>query len=92
MNERPLTDFIKSTGDEDVEEQGLEIFSEGTETPLNIAQELIEATEATSYNRLYDKPSINDVELVGNKTDVELHLQHIMDDITEQEIDNIIYA
>lgn len=92
MSERPLTDFVKPTDDDAVEEQGISLFEEYTETPLDIAHELIQATEATSYNRLYDKPQINGVELVGNKTSPEIHVQHEMDEITEQEIDNIIYA
>ena len=91
MNERPLTDFINPT-DDDADEQGVEIFSEGGETPLNIAQEMINATELTSYNKLTDKPQINGVELVGNKLSHEIHVQHEMDRISEQEIDNIIYA
>lgn len=46
----------------------------------------------TSYLGLTDKPSINDVTLIGNKTSAELYLQSIMDQITAQEIDKIIYG
>lgn len=45
-----------------------------------------------NYNVLYNKPSINYVELVGNKTGEELYLQDAMDEITPQEIDNILYG
>lgn len=45
-----------------------------------------------SYNVLPDKPQINGVTLQGNKIDEELYLQHIMDEITPQDIDRIIYG
>ena len=45
-----------------------------------------------SYNVLPDKPQINGVTLQGNKLDSDLYLQHEMDEITFQEIDNIIYG
>lgn len=45
-----------------------------------------------SYPPLSEKPSINDVVLIGNKTSAEIHVQHEMDVITEQQIDNIIYG
>ena len=46
----------------------------------------------TNYNQLSNKPQINGVTLIGNKLDYELYLQHIMDEITEQDIDRIIYG
>ena len=45
-----------------------------------------------SYPPLSEKPSINDVVLIGNKTSADIHVQHEMDTITEQQIDNIIYG
>lgn len=45
-----------------------------------------------SYPPLSEKPSINDVVLLGNKTSADIHVQHEMDVITEQQIDNIIYG
>lgn len=44
------------------------------------------------YGRLANKPKINGVELEGNKIDYELYLQHKMQEITEQDIDNIIFG
>lgn len=44
------------------------------------------------YPPLINKPKINDVTLLGNKTSEELHLQHKMNEITPQEIDKIIYG
>lgn len=45
-----------------------------------------------SYLPLTDKPSINFVELIGNKTSDDLGLQEEINDITEQDIDFIIYG
>ena len=45
-----------------------------------------------SYLDLDDLPQINGVELINNKTGGDLHLQDKMDNITNQEIDNIIFA
>lgn len=75
-------------------EQQVQIQSEGGEKQVDVKGEAIVVTPITDkdYNRFYNKPQINGVELVGNKTDEELDLQHIMDDITAQQIDNIIYA
>ena len=46
----------------------------------------------TNYNNLTNKPSINDVTLIHNKTSAELGLQDRMDEITPQDIDNIIFG
>lgn len=49
----------------------------------------VEATGGTNdYNRLINKPRINDEELIGNKTFTDLHL----DAITPQQIDEIMYG
>lgn len=48
--------------------------------------------EDRDYNKFYNKPQINGVELVGNRLSKEIHVQHEMDRITEQGIDEIIYA
>ena len=45
----------------------------------------------TDYNVLNNQPQINNVTLINNKTSSDLHLQHEMDEITEQEIDKIIF-
>lgn len=44
------------------------------------------------YPLLLNKPKINEVTLIGNKTSEELHLQHKMNEITNQEIDEIIFG
>ena len=38
------------------------------------------------YNQLYNKPSINDVVLIHNRTSAELNLQELMDAISTNEI------
>lgn len=43
------------------------------------------------YEKLNNLPKINGVELVGDRSSSEIHVQHEMDRITEQMIDNIIY-
>ena len=44
------------------------------------------------YNPLINHPHINGYELIGNKTSEELGLESTIVDITEQDIDNIIYG
>lgn len=84
--EQPIQVFIEGG------EQQVDVLQEGGEQNVGVNSECLIVTEATSYNRLYDKPQINGVELIGNRTSEEIHVQHEMDDITNQEIDNIIYA
>lgn len=73
-------------------EQEISIEKEGCEQDINVFKECLTVTEITSYNRLYDKPKINGVTLEGDKSSSEIHVQHEMDDITNQMIDDIIYA
>lgn len=47
-------------------------------------------TGEIDYDQAKNKPSINDVELSGNKTASELHLQEEMHELTDQEIDEIL--
>lgn len=46
----------------------------------------------TNYNALSNKPQINGVTLIGNKTSHEIKVQDEMDEITAQQIDTIIYG
>lgn len=53
----------------------------------------IEGVAGTSnYNNLFEKPRINGVTLEGDKESPELFLQGVMDSITEQMIDKMIYG
>lgn len=47
---------------------------------------------SVSYVQLSDKPQINGVTLIGNKTSKEIKVQAMMDEISAQEIDKIIYG
>lgn len=42
------------------------------------------------YEELENKPQINDVELLGNKTSTELNLQEKMDSLTNTDIEEIL--
>ena len=44
------------------------------------------------YNELKNKPRINGVELVGDLSSHDIHVQHEMDEITNEEIHQIIYG
>lgn len=45
-----------------------------------------------SYSLLTEKPKINNITLIGNKVSEELGLEPTITDITEQDIDNLIYG
>ena len=47
---------------------------------------------SNNYNYMTNRPSINGYVLEGDKQDYDYDLQHKMDDITNQEIDEIIYG
>ena len=68
------------------------------ESPLDITMQLgcsyiIDGggSGTKDYNKLINKPQINNITLVDNKTSKDLGLQDEIDNITEQDIDNIIY-
>lgn len=84
--EQPINIFPENS------EQTIGIEAEQGEKTIGITTECVNMVCPTDYDQLKKLPQINGVELVGNKLDYELQLQHIMDDITEQQIDNIIYA
>lgn len=46
---------------------------------------------STNYNDLINKPQINGVTLIGNKTSQEIHVQDHMDAATVAEIEAILY-
>ena len=51
-----------------------------------------QTTESRDYNRLTNKPKINSIELVGDKSSEDLFLQSKMEDMSLQEIDDIIFG
>lgn len=44
------------------------------------------------YADLHNKPRINNVELLGDKTSSQLKLQHQMDELTAADIDDILFG
>lgn len=46
----------------------------------------------SNYEKLKNKPSINSVELIGNKTSDDLKLQGKMESITAHDIDVLMYG
>lgn len=44
------------------------------------------------YNDLNNKPKINGVEVIGEKEGIDYNLQDKMSEVTEQDIDKIIYG
>lgn len=75
-------------------EQQVDVNPEKSEDQVTVNPECLRVTpiEDRNYNRFYNKPQINGVELIGNRLSKEIHVQHEMDEITNQEIDQIIYA
>ena len=52
--------------------------------------ETIKVPTASDYNILSNKPSINEVVLIGNRTSGELHLQDEMDAISNVELAELL--
>lgn len=50
------------------------------------------SSSVTDYNSLNNKPSINSITLVGNKTGTQLSLVNSDDSISESDIDTIVYG
>lgn len=46
----------------------------------------------SNYERLINKPQINNIELVGNKTGKQLGLQETLEMAEEKDIDDILYG
>lgn len=55
------------------------------------ANYIISGEGTKNYNKLENKPQINSVTLIGDKTSEELRLQGKMNALTPQEIEKILY-
>ena len=53
--------------------------------PINI-----DINKATDYHTIINKPKINNIELIGNKTSLELELQDKMEAISNLELERIL--
>ena len=60
--------------------------------PIEFGVEKSGGGSGGNYATLTNKPQINGVTLIGNKTSKELKVQDEMDEISEQEIDIILYG
>lgn len=82
------------TVNEELVEKKINILQERGEQLVKPTLENINVVpfEDRDYNKSFNKPQINGVELIGNKVSEEIHVQHEMDEVTPQDIDNIIYA
>lgn len=69
-----------------MDEQQINVYAEDAEYLVNVMEESIAVVAVESYNDLNDKPQINDVELIGNKTFEELGAESL----TNIDIENII--
>lgn len=69
-------------------EEIIEIIEEDKEELTIIEDGLTIGTN--NYEELENKPQINDVELLGNKTSTELNLQEKMDSLTNTDIEEIL--
>ena len=58
---------------------------------FNATQQIITG-EVDYVEQVYNKPKINGVTLVGDKTSAEIHVQDPIGDITPQQIDAIIFG
>lgn len=47
---------------------------------------------AKDYNKLINHPTLNGIEIIGDKTSQDYNLQEELDLVSEQDIDNIIYG
>lgn len=72
------------------EESGFDVaFSDRENLKATFGE--IREVSTSDYEKLFNKPSINDVELIGNKTGPELRLQNKMQELTVAEIEKILY-
>ena len=62
------------------------------EAPLRVNFGQVQQIHSDNYEDLYNKPQINDITLIGNKTSTQLKLQHEMQELSGSDIDDVIYG
>ena len=75
----------------DDDSQGLD-FTMDDDDSLDFTMDAYINVASTDYNELINHPYINEVKVIGHKTGPDYGLQNLMDEITPQQIDNIIYG
>lgn len=73
---------------EDVEEELTTLEEDNEEEFVTVEEDIAGGTN--NYNNLNNKPRINNVELVGNKTSKDLKLQNEMESLTNMDIEEIL--
>lgn len=76
----------------EIEDDEIDLSLENEDEIEMQIDDIVEIQGTNDYNLLYNKPSINSVVLIGNKVSEELGLEPTIIDITEQDIDNIIFG
>lgn len=64
----------------------------GTGQRFSLGLRDVQAVTERDYERLDNKPQINDVTLIGNKTSLQLDLQDRMDTISNMDIEALLNA
>lgn len=84
--------FIADLNAEFIENEELQaIFQEEGEIGSSSYGEYTRIVE-NDYDELIHKPQINSVELTGDKTSEDLHLQEAMNNLSNEEIEALIFA
>lgn len=73
---------------EDSEEELVTVEEDAEEEVTTLEEDIGGGTN--NYNNLNNKPKINNVELVGNKTSKDLKIQDEMESLTNMEIEEIL--
>ena len=81
MNEEQIT-----VSEEEIEQLITLSQEDNSEQLVTVAEETVSVGGTKDYNRLNNKPQINDVELIGNKSFEDLGVESL----TNIEIENII--
>ena len=74
------------------EKDSLKISVSNTSLQVSLKEPASGGFGTHNYEKLKKKPSINSVELLGNKTSDDLKLQSKMESITAHDIDVLIYG
>lgn len=71
-------------------EQKISLFQENREKNISVMNENLNLVISGSYNDLSDKPKINSVELVGNKTFEDLGAKRLTNSDIELIINSVV--
>lgn len=75
-----------------IEEQSLDFNIQEQDLNFQLDSQYVIGGGTSDYNKLSNKPQINSITLIGNKTSQDLGLEPTIIDITEQDIDDLIFG